>query len=177
MTTSPINVNAYATAMWAIARADGAQDDVADELFRIARAMEGNDELRSALTDQRIEVSRRQQIVEDLLAGKSTATTLGLVSMLVASGRAGDLPKIADRIVELGAHTNDRDVAMVRSAVALTDDQKTRLQAALAKATGREVDVKVIVDPSVVGGVVTQIGDTVLDGSVRSRLLQLREAF
>jgi F-type H+-transporting ATPase subunit delta len=79
--------------------------------------------------------------------------------------------------VELDARTNNREVAMVRSAVALTDDQKRRLQAALVKATGQDVDLKVIVDPSVVGGVVTQIGDTVFDGSVRSRLLQLREAF
>jgi F-type H+-transporting ATPase subunit delta len=171
MTAGPMNVNAYATAMWTIARADGTQDDVADELFRLARAVEGNDELRSTLTDQRIEVSRRQQILEDLLAGKATSTTVGLVSMLVANGRIGD------RIVEMGAHTNQREVALVRSAVALSDDQKTRLQAALAKATGRDLDVKVVVDPTVVGGVVTQIGDTVLDGSVRSRLLQLREAF
>lgn len=177
MTTNGMNVNAYATAMWTIARVDGTQEEVADELFRLGRAVEANDELRTALSDPRIEVSRRQQIVEDLLAGKATSTTIGLVSMLVANGRVADLAKIAERLVEMDARTNNREVAMVRSAVALTDDQKRRLQAALVKATGQDVDLKVIVDPSVVGGVVTQIGDTVFDGSVRSRLLQLREAF
>ena len=64
----------------------------------------------------------------------------------------------------------------MRTAVPLTDDQRTRLADALGKATGKSIEVKAIVDPSVLGGVVAQIGDTVIDGSVRSRLEQLREA-
>ena len=59
----------------------------------------------------------------------------------------------------------------------LTDDQKTRLAASLKAATGKDVDIVVVVDPSVLGGIVTQIGDTVIDGSVRHRLAQLRESF
>ena len=72
------------SALW-VAQADGNVDEVSDELFRFARALDGNDELRSALTDQRIEASRRQQIVEDLLGGKASATTLGLISLFVAA--------------------------------------------------------------------------------------------
>lgn len=170
-------VTYYAQAMLAVAEAEGAPEEVADELFRFARALDGNDELRGALTDQRIEAARRQQIVEDLLGGKASPTTVGLVSMAVGAGRAGDLAKIADRVVALAASARGRDVALVRTAVALTDDQQTRLVAALKKAHGADIDVKVQVDPSVVGGIVTQIGDTVMDGTVRTRLAQLREAF
>ena len=170
-------VTNYAQAMLAVAEAEGVTEDVADELFRFARALDGNDELRSALTDQRIEAARRQQIVEDLLGGKASPTTIGLVSMAVGAGRAGDLSKIADRVVDLSASARGRDVALVRTAVALTDDQQSRLVAALKKAHGAAIDVKVQVDPSVVGGIVTQIGDTVMDGTVRTRLAQLREAF
>lgn len=170
-------VTNYAQAMLAVAEAEGATDDVADELFRFARALDGNDELRSALTDQRIEAARRQQIVEDLLGGKASPTTVGLVSMAVGAGRAGELSKIADKVVELSASARGRDVALVRTAVALSDDQQARLVAALKKAHGADIDVKVQVDPSVVGGIVTQIGDTVMDGTVRTRLAQLREAF
>ena len=68
-------------------------------------------------------------------------------------------------------------VAEARSAVALTDEQVSRLEAALSSKLGRTVTVRNIVDESVMGGVVTQIGDEVIDGSVRSRLNQLREAF
>ena len=170
-------VTNYAQAMLAVAEAEGVTEDVADELFRFARALDGNDELRSALTDQRIEAARRQQIVEDLLGGKASPTTVGLVSMAVGAGRAGDLSKIADKVVDLSASARGRDVALVRTAVALTDDQQSRLVAALKKAHGADIDVKVQVDPSVVGGIVTQIGDTVMDGTVRTRLAQLREAF
>ena len=66
-------------------------------------------------------------------------------------------------------------MAEVRSAIELTDDQRARLEAALARATGHAVEVKVIVDPSLLGGVVSQIGDTIIDGSVRHQLSELRE--
>ena len=65
----------------------------------------------------------------------------------------------------------------MRSAIELTDEQQARLADAIAAATGTEVDVRVIVDPSVMGGVITELGDDIIDGSVRSRLNQMRESF
>lgn len=62
----------------------------------------------------------------------------------------------------------------MRSAVALTDDQQDRLKAALANATGKQVNLKVIVDPSILGGIVATVGDIVIDGSVRTRVDQLK---
>ncbi len=170
-------VAGYAEAMVAVARAEGNLAEVEDELFRFARALESHDDLRSALTDAHIPADRRQQIVEDLLGGRATPTTTALVSMAVAAGRAGDLPAICDLVVERSARERNRAVAEVRSAIELTDDQQRRLADALCEATGKEVEVKVIVDPGILGGVVAQIGDTVIDGSVRHRLNQLRESF
>jgi F-type H+-transporting ATPase subunit delta len=63
----------------------------------------------------------------------------------------------------------------VRAAVPLDDRVRERLAKALSDATGKQVEVKVIVDPNVLGGVVARIGDTVIDGSVRHRLDQLKE--
>ena len=103
-------------------------------------------------------------------AGKATDVTVALVSMVVGVGRAATCPAIVDRLVEASAARNQRSVAEVRSAIELTDDQRARLAAALEQATGKHVEVKVIVDPTVLGGIVTQIGDTVIDGSVRHRL-------
>jgi F-type H+-transporting ATPase subunit delta len=122
-------------------------------------------------------VARRQQIVEDLLGGKASPTTVALVSMVVGTGRARELPAIIRQLVEMSAAEANREVAEVRSAVPLTDDQRERLAKALTSATGKQVEVKVVVDPSVMGGIVAQIGDTVIDGSVRSRLDRLRNAF
>ena len=72
------------------------------------------------------------------------------------------------------AGLRDEVVAEVRTAVELTPDQETRLAAALANATGKNVSLKPIVDPSVLGGVLATVGDTVIDGSVRTRLEQLK---
>jgi F-type H+-transporting ATPase subunit delta len=77
--------------------------------------------------------------------------------------------------VKKAAEARSRVAAEVRSAVPLDEDQRTRLAAALGRATGRAVDVKVVIDPEVLGGVVAQVGDTVIDGSVRARLDELRE--
>lgn len=167
----------YAQAFMDLLEAEGGGNEVTDELFRFSRIVEGNEELRDALSDPHIPTERRQQIVEDLLGGRASRVTTGLVSLVVATGRVRDLPQIVDRLLERTAARGDRTVAQVRSAVPLTDDQKARLAEALKKSTGKDVDVVVVVDPEVLGGLVTQIGDTVIDGSVRQRLSQLRESF
>ena len=94
--------------------------------------------------------------------------------MVVGSGHSRDLPAIIDRMVQRAASSKDLEVAEVRSAVELTADQQDRLKAALANATGKNVNLKVIVDPSVLGGLVATVGDTVIDGTVRTRLDQLK---
>jgi F-type H+-transporting ATPase subunit delta len=167
-------LDAYANALFEVARAEGSVGEVEDELFRFARTLEGNDELRSKLTDAAIPVERRTGVVEQLLGGKASPVTTSLVSFVVGAGRARDLPAIIDRLVQRAAAEKDRTVAEVRTAIPLTDDQRTRLEAALSRATGTQVEVKDVVDPTVLGGVVAQIGDTVIDGSIRNRLEQLR---
>ncbi|HVF74415.1 MAG TPA: ATP synthase F1 subunit delta [Acidimicrobiales bacterium] len=169
-------IDAYAAALFEVARAEGSLDRVEEELFRVARTIEGSDELRSTLTDQAVPVERRQGIVEDLLGSRASNVTTALVSFVVGSGRSKDLPAIIDRLVERAAEERSQAVAEVRSVIPLDDSQKDRLAAALGKATGKNISVKVVVDPSILGGIVAQVGDTVIDGSVRSRLNQLREA-
>jgi F-type H+-transporting ATPase subunit delta len=177
MTVSDDRTTAYARAMFDVARAEGGLERIGDELFRFARALEGSDELRTALTDPHLPASRRQQIVEDLLGGRADPSTVALVGMAVGTGRARDLPAIIDSLVAMSAAEANRAVAEVRSAIELTDDQRARLAAAIETATGKQVEVKVVVDPSVLGGVVTTVGDTVLDGSVRTRLERLKQQF
>ncbi len=167
----------YADALLAILVAEGASAEVEDELFRLGRAVEGNEELRNALTDPHLPSSRRQQIVEDLLAGRAQDLTVAIASLVVGAGRGRDLPTIVDRLVARRAEQRSSAVAEVRTAVELTAEQRAKLTAALAHATGQKIDIQVVIDPTVVGGVVAQIGDRVIDGSVRTRLAQLREAF
>jgi F-type H+-transporting ATPase subunit delta len=169
--------DAYAEAFFSILVAEGSMNEAQDELFRFSRIVEGNDDLYATLADSNLPVARRQQIVEELLGGRAFPATLGLVSLVVATGRVRDLPTIVDRLLKRTASLTNRSVAEVRTAVELTDEQRKRLTESLKKATGLDVDLVVTIDPTVIGGIVTQIGDTVIDGSVRHRLAQLKESF
>jgi F-type H+-transporting ATPase subunit delta len=163
-------VDGYAAALVEVARAEGSLPQVENELFSLARAFESNDELREALTDQSLPAARRQAIVENLLGGKASPITASLVSFIVVAG-----PAIIDRVVERAAAERKHAVAEVRSAVPLDARRRQKLAKALSTNLGLDVEVKVIVDPSVLGGAAVRVGDTVIDGTVRHRLDELKE--
>jgi F-type H+-transporting ATPase subunit delta len=168
-------ITGYAEALFRVVQAEGNLDVVEDELFRFAKVLETNHELKQALSDHSLERSQRMKILDELLGDKVLPQTLGLLEFIVAQGRARQLPQILERLTGLAAEARRSVVAEVRSAVPLDDGQRKELAAALSKATGKRVEIKVLVDPSVIGGVVAKVGDTVIDGSVRRRLEQLRE--
>jgi len=168
-------IEGYANALVEVARAEGRLEQVEEELFRFTSALDASDELRAAITGQTLPPARRQAIVEELLGGRASQTTTALVSFVVAAGRGKDLPEIVRRVIERASAERGAEVAEVRTTVPLDDDRRQRLAAALSRATGKTVEVRVVVDPSVIGGVVAQIGDTVIDGSVRTRLERLKE--
>jgi F-type H+-transporting ATPase subunit delta len=170
-------IDGYAAAMLDVARAEGDADGLSDELFRVARAFGQSEELRAALSDQTIPFERKQGILSDLIGGRASTVAMSLITMLVGAGRIRDLGDIVDRMGTLAAASEDYEVAEVRSAVELDDATVARLTEKLETATGKRVRARVIVDPSVIGGVVARVGDTVFDGSVRSRLQDLREAW
>ena len=166
----------YATAIVEVAKAEEALDTVEDELFRFARVLESSDDLRQTLSDPALPPERRQGIVEDLLGNRALPLTVSLISFVVAAGRARQLPAIIDLVVRRAAEARRQVVAEVRSAVPLDDEQRRRLAHALSSNLGKEVEVKVVVDPSVLGGLSARVGDTVIDGTVRHRLELLRES-
>ncbi len=169
-------VDGYAAAFFEVARAEGALAVVEDELFKLSDILAGSDELRATLTDASIPAEKRKEIIEDLLGkGQATAITTSLVSFVVGAGHARDLPGIISSLVARAASDRKHAVAEVRSAVPLDENQRTRLAAALSRNLGKEVEVKVHVDPSVLGGLSARVGDVVIDGTVRHRLDQLKE--
>jgi F-type H+-transporting ATPase subunit delta len=168
-------IHGYADALFRVVRAEGELDRVEDELYRFGKILESNHELRQALSDQSMEKGQRAKIVEELLGDKVSDHTLGLLTFIVGQGRARQLPQILEEVSELAAESRNAVVAEVRSAIPLDDEQRTQLAKALSKATGKRVEIKVLVDPAVIGGVVAKVGDTVIDGTIKRRLEQLRE--
>src|SRR5215472_10965113 len=171
----PDRVDVYAHALLDIVNAEGNLAEVEDELFRFARIVEGNDELRMALSNPGQPAERRAAIVDELLEHRSLQMTRAIAAFVVGAGRGHDLPAIVTRFVELAAESRQHEVAEVRSAVPLDDAQVKRLAKALSRATNKKIEVRVVVEPDLMGGIVATIGDTVIDGTVRHRLEQLKE--
>jgi len=168
-------VRIYAKSLVDIARVEGRLADVEDELFSFARAMQNNDELRLTLTDPNIPVEQRLAVVDQILEGKALSTTKAIIALIVVAEHAGDLSEIVDSFVQQSAHIRDKETAEIRTAVALDEKTLEKLVEALSKATGKSLDVKVIVDENVIGGISAKVGDQVIDGTVRSRLNKLKE--
>jgi F-type H+-transporting ATPase subunit delta len=165
----------YAQALFSVAEAEGALSDVEDELFRFSKIAQSDAKLREALTDLAIPVENKKAMLFDLLGGRVHPQTVNLLGFIVEQGRARQLTDIVAGLVDLAAERRNSAFAEVRSAVPLTDPQKERLQAALSKAMGRRVELKILVDPSVVGGVIARVGDQIFDGTVRTRLREAKE--
>jgi F-type H+-transporting ATPase subunit delta len=150
-------------------------EEVEDELFRFARMVEAEEPLRLALARQDLPFPLRQAVVSDLLSGRAQDATVRLATYAVAAGQGRGLVEVLDWLVDQAAAERGLRVAEVCTAADLDEDQRQRLAAALRGMTGREVELRVSVDPSLLGGAMVTVGDTVIDGTVRHRLDQLRQ--
>lgn len=174
MATSTDTVQGYARAIVAVAETEGVLDRVGDELFAFARAVEGHAELRQRLTDPGIDLGARLELVTGVLGGKAHPQTVNAAMYVIQGGHARLLAEIADAVVAQVAQQRQQTVAEVRTAVPLDDEQQRRLGEAVAKAAGHKVDLRVVVDPKVVGGLAVRLGDTVIDNTIARRLAELR---
>ncbi|MCQ4080413.1 F0F1 ATP synthase subunit delta [Streptomyces sp. RB6PN25] len=152
------------------AERSGALDDVEDELFRTARIVASAPDLRAALTDSRAGGPAKAELVRTLLSGRAHPVSVRLVTRLVTLPRGRSLEAGLDALSKLAAARRGRVVAVVTSAIPLSDRQKQRLGAALAKLYGRPVHLNLDVDPEVLGGISVRVGDEVIDGTVAGRL-------
>ncbi|WEP00204.1 F0F1 ATP synthase subunit delta [Streptomyces sp. FXJ1.172] len=145
-------------------------DEVEDELFRFGRIVSSSTELRAALTDRTAGGQAKTELLHRLLGGRAKPATERLVARLVTVPRGRSLEAGLESLSKLAAERRDRMVAVVTSAVPLSDGQKQRLGAALAKLYGRRMHLNLDVDPEVVGGIRVQVGDEVINGSLADRL-------
>lgn len=159
-----------ASAELTVAQRADALDDVEDELFRFGRIIDSAKDLRSALTDKSAPASAKGELLRSLLGGKANPVTERLVVRLVTQPRGRSLEAGLESLSKLAAARRDRMVAVVTSAVPLTDEQKQRLGAGLARIYGRQMHLNLDVDPEVLGGISVRVGDEIINGSIAERL-------
>ncbi|MEO3809675.1 F0F1 ATP synthase subunit delta [Sphaerisporangium sp. B11E5] len=149
-------------------------DDVEDELFRFGRIVEANPRLRMVLADVAVPADAKSGLLAGLLEGKVTPVTLGMVTRLVGSTRGRSLEASLEEYIRLVAEQRQQLVAVVRSAVPLTDAQKRRLADWLRSTYGRDVHLNTEVDPRVIGGFSVRLGDEMIDTTIAGRIEEVR---
>ena len=165
----------YADALFAVAEAEGELDTVEAQLYAFARMLEQQARFREALVDPALPIENKRDLIRDAIGNRVNPIALNLLTFLVERGRAREAGTIIDTLAQVVAERRQRALAEVRSAVPLDQTQRERLQEALSEATGRQIELRVVVDPTVIGGVVARVGDEIFDGSVRTRLEEAKQ--
>jgi F-type H+-transporting ATPase subunit delta len=152
------------------ADARGELDSVEDELFRFGRIVAGDRELARILSNRSAPTAGKASLLDRLLSGRVSPVTEQLLRNVLTGPHVGNAENAIERLSEVASRRRGQSVARVTTAVPLTAAQEQRLTDALGRLYGRTVGLQVTVDPSVLGGLVVQVGDEVIDGSIAHRL-------
>lgn len=155
--------------------ADGL-DALEDDLFRFGRVVAADSGLRDALSASGGDEHVKGALVEALLEGKASAQTIRLVRQAAVFPRGRRIGHVLESYLAVAAMRREQLTATVTAAVALDDAQRQRLIQALTRIYQRAVQITVVLDPGVVGGIRVQVGDEVVDGTILRRLQEAERA-
>jgi len=152
----------------------GRLDDLEDDLFRFARVLGTQPELRAALGNPFAPADAKRRLVDSLLADKTSPQTVELVTQAALQPRGRSLDWTLEEYARLAAEHRQRLIAEVRVPAELSAAQRARLVTALSRAYGHDVHLNLVLDTQVIGGMIVRIGGEQIDGSVASRLAEAR---
>jgi F-type H+-transporting ATPase subunit delta len=165
-----------ADVLLAAAENAGALDQVEDDLFRFGRILDAYSDLAALLDEVSVPAGRRVELLDQVAGSKVHPITRELLAHAVASPRRRALTFAIDDLLTAAAARRERSIAKVISAIPLTPAQENRLATVLSEQYHRPISVRIAIEPEVRGGLVVRIGDEVIDGSVASRLTEVRRA-
>lgn len=166
----------YGTALADVVLKTGETDNVKIELKTWEEMLASNADLQSAFSNPSIAHHDKEKVLEGLIAKSNPAkTTANFLRVLLKNGRLTDLAAINDRFASILEERSGIIAAHVTAARDLSDEQKNELKSSLEKLTGKMVQVDFAVNKEIIGGVVTRVGSTVYDSSVKTQLENLKE--
>jgi len=171
----PRVVKRYAAALFSQAQAAGTVDLVESDLGLVTYTLDTVPRLREALFSPLIPASKKREIVTQVFRSKIHELTLFYLYLLIDKRREELIGQTEAEFIHLANEARGVTIARVKSAVELTEQELTSLREKLSAHTGRQVDLQLEIDESIIAGVVVRIGDTVIDGSIAGFLDRLRE--
>lgn len=163
-------------ALVASAEAGGRLDSLEEDLFRFGRLVAADSGLRDALSAHGGDETVKVALVEALLGGKASAETIHLVRQAAVSPRGRRFGRVVESYLAIAAKRRDQLTATVTVALPLDDAQRQRLAAALSGIYNGPVQINIVLDPAVVGGIRVQVGDEVVDGTISRRIQEAERA-
>lgn len=166
----------YAKALLELCNESANHAVIGKQLETFRETWRSSDELQSVLKSSQTSLADKKTILEKIFARFIFApTTRNFLYVLLEHSRLDALPPIVDAFFEMMDEIGGRVRATVTSAVPLGKTEITRIQVALKRLTGKDVALEARVDPGLIGGVVTTVGNVVLDGSIRTQLASLQD--
>jgi F-type H+-transporting ATPase subunit delta len=166
----------YATALADVVIKSGETENVKSELTHWEELIESNANLQSAFANPSIAHLSKEKVLEGLLAKtKPSKTTANFLRVLLRNGRLTELAEINKKFASVLDERSGVVSAEITSARPLSAAEKAEFQANLAKMTGKKVNLNFNINENIIGGVVTRVGSTVYDGSVKTQLENLKQ--
>ena len=164
----------YAEAIFEISVEQQTLDRWRDDVGLIAEYFR-NRQLAFILGEPNVRFERKEAIIRDLLSAKVQPDSLRFALLLAERGLVGIAPRVRDEFERLYNEYRGQAVAQVTTAMPLDDEMRARVSADLQAMTGKRILLQERVDPTILGGAIARVGDTLIDGSVRRRLMILRD--
>ncbi len=165
----------YARALLEMAQAENATSRVEEDLFRLRELLKTNPALLAFLKDPAIQRDGKRQALTELFQGRVHSLTLNLLLTLADSDRVGRVLPVIEAFSDQARHARETVTGEVTTAAPLDDATLQRLAAELSRVTGKNVNLLQKTDPTLLGGVVIQVGEQIVDGSLRRKLHQLQQ--
>ncbi len=166
----------YAKALILIGQEDGLAEQYNSELDSIVGLFNTQEDFEKALINPLFNKNDRKKVLEAVLAATDLSVIIkSFLILLFDKGRIGFLREIASYYKDLADELKGVVKASIVSATELSSEAVDKIKEALSKKTGKNIVLNVEQDPNLIGGVVTILGDLVLDGSVKTQLINMRE--
>lgn len=176
MSSGTVVAKRYAKALFQLALEQGLVAQTEDQLKLVVHVVESDADIRAFLTAPNITLETKIQTLNNAFSGKVSLLILNTISLLLERGREGSLPAVLAAYLEVAGESLGRADAHVTSALPLSDSEQSKLAAKFGAMLGKTVRVTNTVNKDLLGGVTVRIGDTLYDGSLRTKLERLEKS-
>jgi len=167
----------YAKAILNLAKERGIADEINNDMLLIDRTIKENHELLNMLKSPIIKSAVKKSILTELFGKKINTISLGLINLLIENKRLPLLPLVAIEYTVIYDFLKGVEIAQVTSAVPLNKDLENRILKKVRQMSGKDITLKNIIDPSILGGFILRVGDKQYDSSISGQLNQLKSRF